>query len=132
MLRGPAHPEQFRQQIGRYGDRHYVDNLPGDAIHVPAAPRTVLPSISVIKQAYPKFLTDWAAQAAATYAVEHSAAWMLLKDDEAIDLIAKAAIRARDRAAKRGSDVHGIIEDLALGKQPDYLMIDDSVKPLMS
>jgi hypothetical protein len=129
MLRGPAHPEQFRQQVGRYGDRFYVDNLPGDPIHVPAAPRSVLPSISVIKQAYPKFLTDWAAQAAATYAVEHSSAWMLLDNDAAIDLIAKAAIRARDRAAKRGSDVHGIIEQLSLGVQPDYLMLDDSVRP---
>lgn len=129
MLRGPAHPEQFRQQVGRYGDRFYVDNLEGDPIHVPESPRRTLPSISVIKQAFPKFLTDWAAQAAATYAVEHSQAWMLLKDDEAIDLIAKAAIRARDRAAKRGSDVHKIIEDLSLGKQPDYLMLDDSVRP---
>jgi hypothetical protein len=129
ILRGPAHPEQFRQQIGRYGDRHYVDNLPGDPIHVPDSPRRVLPSISVIKQAYPKFLTDWAAQAAATYAVEHSAAWMLLKNDEAIDLIAKAAIRARDRAAKRGSDVHALIEQLSLGIEPDYLMIDDAIKP---
>jgi hypothetical protein len=129
MLRGPAHPEAFRQQVGRYGDRFYVDNLPGDPIHVPDSPRATLPSISVIKQAYPKFLTDWAAQAAATYAVEHSQAWMLLKDDEAIELIAKAAIRARDRAAKRGSDVHSIIEELSLGHEPDYMMIDDSVKP---
>lgn len=129
MLRGPAHPEAFRQQVGRYGDRFYVDNLPGDTIHVPETPHRPYPSISVIKQAFPKFLTDWAAQAAATFAVEHSQAWMQLENDAAIDLIAKAAIRARDRAAKRGSDVHSLIEDLSLGKQPDYMLIDDAVKP---
>ena len=129
MLRGPAHPENFRQQVGRYGDRHYVDNLPGDAIHIPENPQRPYPSVSVIKQAWPKFLTDWAAGAAAKYAVEHQDAWRQLPTDDAVELITKAAVRQRDRAAKRGSDVHGIIESLALGRRPDYMLIDDSVQP---
>lgn len=129
MLRGPAHPENFRQQVGRYGDRHYIDNLPGDMIHVPENPQRPYPSVSVIKQAWPKFLTDWAAGAAAKYAVEHQDAWRQLPVDDAVELITKAAVRQRDRAAKRGSDVHGIIEQLALGHKPDYMLIDDSVQP---
>lgn len=131
MLRGPAHPENFRQQVGRYGDRHYVDNLPGDGFTVnrPSITNTPYPSVSVIKQAWPKFLTDWAAGAAAKYAVEHQDAWRQLPDDDAVELITKAAVRQRDRAAKRGSDVHSIIESLALGHRPDYMLIDDSVQP---
>lgn len=129
MLRGPAHPENFRQQVGRYGDRHYVDNLPGDEIHNPVNPQSPYPSVSVIKQAFPKFLTDWAAGAAAQYAVAHLDAWNRLPDADAVELITKAAVRTRDRAAKRGSDVHQIIEGLALGHRPDYLLVDDSVQP---
>jgi hypothetical protein len=129
MLRGPAHPENFRQQVGRYGDRHYIDNLPADCFFSAVEPLNPLPSVSVIKQAYPKFLTDWAAQSAAQYAVEHEAAWRQLPAGDAIELISKSAVRQRDRAAKRGSDVHTIIENLALGIQPDYMMIDDSVQP---
>jgi hypothetical protein len=129
MLRGPHHPENFRQQIGRYGDRHYVDNLPADALWTPSAPQNPLPSVSVIKQAFPKFLTDWAASAAAEYAVEHEAAWRQLPPADAIALISRSAVRQRDRAAKRGSDVHTIIENLAMGIHPDYMLIDDSVQP---
>lgn len=131
MLRGPAHPENFRQQVGRYGDRHYVDNLPGDdfTANRPFITTTPYPSVSVIKQAWPKFLTDWAAGAAAKYAVEHQDAWRQLPTDDAVELITKAAVRQRDRAAKRGSDVHSIIESLALGHRPDYMLIDDSVQP---
>lgn len=129
MLRGPAHPENFRQQVGRYGDRHYIDNLPGDGIHVPENPQRPYPSVSVVKGAWPKFLTDWAAGAAAQYAVEHQDAWRQLPTDDAIELITKAAVRTRDRAAKRGSDVHDIVEHLALGHRPDYMLIDDSVQP---
>lgn len=129
MLRGPAHPENFRQQVGRYGDRHYVDNLPADTLHQPKNPQNPLPSVSVIKQAFPKFLTDWAAKAAAEYAVEHRAAWNQLPDGDAVELIQKSAVRQRDRAAKRGSDVHEIIEQLSLGIPPNYMLIDDSVVP---
>ncbi len=131
MLRGPAHPENFRQQIGRYGDRHYVDNLPGDGftLNRPEIVNVAYPSVSVIKKAWPKFLDDWAAGQAATYAVEHQDAWLRLPPDDAIELITKAAVRQRDRAAKRGSDIHAIIESLALGHRPDYMLVDDSVQP---
>jgi hypothetical protein len=131
MLRGPAHPENFRQQVGRYGDRFYVDNLPGDEFTAtrPNITNQPYPSVSVIKQAWPKFLTDWAAGAAAQYAVEHKDAWLQLPTDDAVELITKAAVRQRDRAAKRGSDVHSIVESLATGHRPDYMLIDDSVQP---
>jgi hypothetical protein len=128
MLFGPAHPENFRQQVGRYGDRHYVDNLPEDDI---ATPSDTLPSVSVVKGAYPKFLNAWIANETAGYAYDHVEQWKDLPRDEMIDLVAKAANRTRDRAAWRGSTVHEMIVDIALGKPIDERLVADDVKPFL-
>lgn len=126
-LYGPEHPEHFRQQIGRYGDRHYVDNLPADDIV--GEDKDPYPSVSVIKGAYPKFLNDWVAKEVAGYAVDTKQAWANLDRDGAIELISGAARRVRDRSAKRGSDVHDIIERLAQKRPIDIRLATDDVRP---
>ena len=130
-IRGPADPDFFRQQVGRYGDRFYVDNLPPCDLHQPLQPPVPLPSVSVIKNGWPKYLTAWAGREAAQYAVENHRAWSQLANDEAIDLIAKASDRAKNRAAQRGTDIHLVIEDLAEGRRPNYLALPDNVQPFI-
>jgi len=129
VLQGPADPDQFRQQVGRYGDRFYVDNLPACDLHEPQHPPRALPSVSVIKNQWPKHLTAWAGRQAAEYAYDHQDAWRTLDRDAAVDLIANASDRMKNRAAKRGSDVHTFAETLAEGRRPDWTMADDNVMP---
>ena len=127
MLHGPAHAENFRQQVGRYGDRFYVDNLPEDDIAEPES--SPLPSVSVIKQAFPKFLNNWVASTVAEYAYDTKDAWKDLQKDEAITLLSGAHIRQRDRAAQRGTDVHQIVESLCQRRPIDVALIADNVRP---
>jgi hypothetical protein len=129
VLMGPANPDQFRQQVGRYGDRFYVDNLPPCELHTPEKPPRPLPSVSVVKNQWPKHLTAWAGRQAAEYAYDHQAAWRTLDRDAAVDLIANASDRMKNRAAKRGTDVHTFAETLAEGRRPDWTMADDNVMP---
>lgn len=131
VLKGPHDPDHLRQQVGRYGDRFYVDNLPPCELHTPNDPVTPVPSVSVIKNAWPKFLTSWAGRQAAEFAVTNKNAWANLDDDAAIDLIANASDRAKNRAARRGSAIHLIIEDLAQGISPDYTQAGDDVIPFI-
>jgi hypothetical protein len=129
VLMGPSNPDQFRQQVGRYGDRFYVDNLPPCDLHEPQKPPRPLPSVSVIKNQWPKHLTAWAGRQAAEYAYDHRAAWTTLDRDAAVDLIANASDRMKNRAAKRGTDVHTFAETLAEGRRPDWTMADDNGMP---
>ncbi len=134
IMRGPADPDNFRQQVGRYGDRFYVDNLPttGSGIVIPEHHRNnPIPSVSAIKGAYPKFLTKWAATESAKYAVQNKDAWLGLEDDAAVDLISNASDRIKNRAARRGSMIHLLIEDLSVGKRPDFETMPDNVTPFI-
>ena len=56
VMRGPAHADNYRVKVGRYGDRWYCDPLPADD-QFPAAPEGVAyPSVSIVKGASGK---DW-------------------------------------------------------------------------
>lgn len=113
-LRGPAHPDNFRVQVGRYGERWYIDNLPACGLGEPMD--EPVPSVTAVKNAWPKFLTRWAASEAATFAVDHRDAWASLPRAAAIDLISKAHERSRDASAERGTAIHEAIEALATGQ----------------
>jgi len=123
-LQGPAHPEQFRTTIGRYRERWYVDPLPGCDI----APSTdePFPSVTTIKGAWPKFLTTWAAKAVAVEAVDNLDQWRKLDRDAAIDHLAAAPNRSRDKAAARGTEIHRLLEMLAEGQAPMPALIPDA------
>lgn len=120
ILRGPADPDAFRIKVGRYGDRWYHDPLP--ACDIAQACTDAWPSATTVKNAWPKFLTNWAAKAAATYAVEHHADWSNLDPKVAIDVISKEHDRIRDRGANRGSAVHHGLEAIAGGKPLDEIV----------
>lgn len=126
-LRGPADPDKFRVQVGRYGDRFYIDTLPACEI---AGPMTdPVPSVSAVKSAYPKFLTKWAADTTARWAVENVETWRALDREAAFDLVRGATNRHRDKAANRGTQIHRLIEDVAEGRSPDVAALTDDVTP---
>ncbi len=123
MLRGPADADAFRVKVGRYGDRWYHDPLP--TCDVAEATPDAWPSVSAVKNAWPKYLTDWAARAVAEYAVNNVNAWAGLDTKAAIDLLAKAHQRSRDNAAGRGTATHAILEAVAEGRPlPDVAVVD--------
>lgn len=49
VLLGPANPDHFRRQVGRFKERHYVDPLPGD--EVAPATEAAWPSFTTVKGA---------------------------------------------------------------------------------
>lgn len=123
VLRGPADPDAFRVKVGRYKERWYHDPLPA----CPIAPATedAWPSASAVKGAWPKYLTTWAAREAATCAVNDANIWKPMPTPAAVEYIAKASDRTRDRSAQRGTAIHSILENLLLGRQvPDLLMLE--------
>ena len=61
-------------------------------------------------------LTQWAARAAAELVVQRRSILTELSDDEVIDLIKGAPFRDRDRAANRGTAVHGLAAKLGAGE----------------
>lgn len=114
-LRGPAAPDEFRVQVGRYGDRWYHDPLPADDTW-PLCSDT-WPSVTTIKKASDR---DWS-----WVSLERAASYLADRRGE-LDGMNAAEIHARllevnkaglGRAASRGSDIHRIVEDLAAGQQ---------------
>lgn len=123
MLRGPADADAFRVKVGRYGDRFYHDPLP--SCPVADATDEVWPSVSAVKNAWPKYLTAWAAQEVATFAVDNLATVAKLERPAAIALLAKAHERSRDSAAGRGTAVHAILEAKGEGTPtPTWAAVD--------
>lgn len=61
-------------------------------------------------------LIAWAAREAAEYAVDNLDLIGRLDRDAAVDLVKGSPWRDRDRAAKRGTEVHGYAEKLARGE----------------
>lgn len=62
-------------------------------------------------------LTNWAAREVATYAVDNIPLLHGLDRDAAIDLLKGAPYRDRDKAARRGTEVHKLAERLARGEE---------------
>ena len=106
MIRGPKDKSLFRNDPTNWTG--YVDPLP--ACHIAEGGDREYPSVSSIKQAWPKNLTDWAAKEAAKSAWKHRNALVDMTEAEALDLIAPASDRQRDAAAGRGHTVHDLLE----------------------
>lgn len=127
-LRPPSDPEHFRTQVGRYRERWYVDPLPADDTW--NAWDGQVPSVTTVKGAWPKHLVPWATKCSAEFAVDHHDQWSGLDRQAAIDLIAGASNRTRDKAAARGTGVHHVLEQLAAGQEPMTALIPD-VEPYL-
>ncbi len=117
-MRGPADADRFRVQVGR--SRRYQDTLPPcDLRPTPHDDDTTVPAMSTVKNAEGKGgLVPWAAGIVAATAVNDQAAWTAMSDDDAIEWLKTAHERGRDKAAKRGTNVHTIIERLLDGRPP--------------
>lgn len=128
ILRGPAHPDRFRIQVGRYGDRWYHDPLPGCEI----APATdeQFPSMSLVKNAWPKFLNKWIADSVAQRAVDDWDALSQLDGQARFAVLASSANSKRDDAAARGTTIHDLIERIAMGQPVDDVW-DAAVAPFV-
>ena len=75
---------------------------------------------TVIGNGVPKpALVPWAAREVATFAVDNLDVIRDLKHDEAIDLLKGAHYRERDRAARRGTEVHRYAEQMIAGEEVD-------------
>lgn len=64
-------------------------------------------------------LTSWAARETATFAIDHLALVGELERDAAIDLLKGAPWRDRDAAARRGTEVHALADQLLAGAEID-------------
>lgn len=106
IIRGPEDKAQFRDHPTEWTG--YIDPLPACDIAEPfTVPRQ---SVSEVKKAWPKFLTDWAAKEAAKSAWKHRDAIVKMDEDEAVDLISPASNRSRNKAAARGHQIHDLLE----------------------
>ena len=129
MLRGPAHPENFRVKHGRYGHRWYQDSLPDDGTYGPMD--EPVPAVSAVKNAWPKFLTSWAAGEVAKFAVDNINSWKDLERTAAVQLLSKAHERSRDASAARGTAIHEAIESLTLGDGLMTLDLPTAYEPVV-
>jgi hypothetical protein len=128
-LRPPHHPEQFRVKVGRYGDRWYIDTLPADGTWEPMT--DPVPSVTTVKNAWPKgALPKWYAGQAAKCAVAEHDTWKNMEHQAAVDYIAAAPNRNRDRAAGRGGAIHAIIEGRAEGHTAP-MFVESDVEPYL-
>ena len=125
-LTGPADADRFRVKVGRYGDRWYIDPLPACELATDGPMAEPVPAVSIVKNAWPKFLTAWAAREAAICAVKEQSTWSQMEPDAAVTYIAGASNRSRDKAANRGSAVHAALEALAQGADPSPLLEVDA------
>lgn len=110
--RGPEDKTVFRDHPTEW--KAYVDPLPPCQV-VTNPSRDPFTSVSTIKNAWPKYLTDWAAKQAAASAWRHREALVSMTEAEALDLVSAAAKRTRDTAANRGTAIHAILERLMDG-----------------
>jgi hypothetical protein len=73
---------------------------------------------TIISDGVPKpALPNWAAREVATFAADNLDTLTTLDRDAAIDLLKGAPWRDRDRAARRGTEVHGLAERLIHGEE---------------
>jgi hypothetical protein len=94
------------------GFRHY--KVPGDERLYPSV-TSVLGVLD--KPAIPR----WAAREAARYALEHADELSRLDFDQALRRASGAPWAERDRAADKGTDTHGVMEAIALGRPIDVI-----------
>ena len=74
-------------------------------------------SVTNVTGALPKMaLLHWAANTVARYAVDHKEAWTGLPEEDQYDLLRKRPWDTRDRAGAKGTTVHAVAHNLALGR----------------
>ncbi len=113
VLTGPADADNFRVQVGRYGDRWYTDPLEGDATWV--ASDATFPSVSTIKKASG---SDWSfvAMKRINEAVSaNPARFDGMTPEERYEAFKSANTTGLSAAARRGTNVHLIAEGLLYG-----------------
>jgi len=101
-----ALPSITRKNHGR-GHSYYLDG-----VKVPGA-------TTILGDGYPKRLENWAANEAAKYAVNHWDELSELGPADRIKPIADARHEDRDKAARRGTEVHRYARRLAAGEEVD-------------
>lgn len=135
FLCGPD-PELFRTTYRQ--SRWYVDPLPADGRWEATEARW--PSVSTVKKAWSKpfrkklptgDLVPLDAYWAAEYIVDHHEAIQGLDRDGAIHVVATSGVRHLNRAADRGTDVHTVMERLALGEQVDEIALNAEARPFL-
>lgn len=118
ILHGPADADRFRQEVGRYNERWYVDPLPGCDIAPADEPDTARPSWSTVKGAAGK---DWSFVANKRNAHADATELHRIADldptqrAKAFNAINSAGL---DQAAGRGTIIHLWAEDLLFGREP--------------
>lgn len=118
VMRGPAHADNYRVKVGRYGDRWYRDPLPYDSLAPEALSDEAYPSFSIVKGASGK---DWTYVSLKRVAHADDLATIAGKGYyeryEKLKVINKLDLSA---AMRRGTNVHIYAECLAYGV-PQYL-----------
>jgi hypothetical protein len=102
-----AGPRTYRKDYPRGGHGYYLDGQKTPGV------------TTIISDGTPsRGLINWAAKAAANYAVDHADALLALNDREGFrELCATAHTRDRDAAARRGTEVHALAERLQRGEE---------------
>jgi hypothetical protein len=106
VLRGPAHADNYRVKVGRYGDRWYCDPLP--ACDIAPATDQAWPSISIVKKASGQ---DWSF--VSLKRVAHSAELAdiaALGNEARYERVKVVDKLERNRAFARGHNVHTYAE----------------------
>jgi hypothetical protein len=114
VLLGPADADHYRVKVGRFGDRHYTDPLPGCDI----APATdwVGPSISTVKKAAGQ---DWTFVGLKRVAhADDLSAVAQLEPTQRYERLKQMNSGGLKVAAGRGTIVHLWFEDILAGREP--------------
>lgn len=118
MLTGPADPEQYRIQVGRYAERWYTDPLPADDVAPALEEGRNFPSVSTVKGAVGE---DWSRVAVKRIAEQ--------LDGPAFSTLAQMPVETRaevltgmnrdglNMASARGVNVHAYAESKLTGTQ---------------
>jgi hypothetical protein len=108
----PAKPRIRRVNHGK-GHSYYLND-----VKVPGA-------TTVLNKGYPKHLEKWAADQSAAYAINHWDELAELGPADRLKPIADARFADRDAAARRGTEVHRLVERYLAG--PDVQVPDELV-----
>jgi hypothetical protein len=121
VITGPANPDNFRVQVGNFGDRWYIDNL--DADDTWPTFDGELPSYSTVKKASGQ---DWSFVAMKRVAAADTDRLAMLDPEHRLATLNAINKQGLEDAAGRGTIVHWWFEDLLDGRpmrtfDPDHL-----------
>ena len=113
-LDGPAHPEEFRTQVGRFGARHYFDPMPADGTW--AQTDKSWPAVSTVKKAADKDWSWTSLQRCATYLHGKRNELDGMTAEEIHNRLLEVNKAGLSRAAGRGTSIHTVIEARLAGQ----------------